>query len=224
MSTRGAVAGAAARRGRAGSWAVSASRRRRRCPAASPVKPLRSWVATLCRPDGCNLRPANDTSTPRSRATRGAGHRHRGAPVHRPVRVRRVGAAHHAGDHKRDSGRRAGRIQPQRRLFKGVGAVHHDHAFGAAVGRPARRRTDQIPVGRDQLANCPWPSRRRHRRRGRRPTPHHPASGRPHSIGCGRTRDRPAGRDDGHFGSHLRSSRIARRCPGAAGLRRTSSG
>ena len=138
-----------ARRGRGELGPVEQSPRRRRCRSDSPAKPS-SAVATLRRPNGCSTRPAKHTSTPRSRAAGLAATVERVAQIRRTVGVGRVGAAHGAGEHDRNSPG-VGQIQPQRRLLEGVGAVGHDHAFGTAGRRGAGRRADHIPIGRGQL-------------------------------------------------------------------------
>ena len=184
-----------------------------------PAKPIPA--ATLCRPNGCNTGPANDTSTPSPRAAGVAGHRHRVAQIGRAVRVGCVGAAHRSGDHQRD-GAVVGEVQPQRRLLEGVGAVCHDHASSAAVGRRPGCRADDVPVGRAQL---------------RAVLRHHvdhvdvqpggefgTVVDRPlHPVGPCAAGDGPAGGDDGHA-AHLSDHPACRAVPRRSPARRVVAG
>ena len=115
-----------------------------------PAKPLKSWVATLRKPNGCQ-HPAGETDQ-HAEVTggRAGGHRQRVAQIGRTVGVGGVGAAHGAGQHHRN-GAVVGQVQPQRGLFHGVGAVSDDHPVGAVTDRGPHRGADPVPVGRRQL-------------------------------------------------------------------------
>jgi len=88
-------------------------------PSSSPAKPLMSWVATLCNPNGCNTRPAKHSSTP-SRGRPGWPPPPARHADWRDRRRRGIGAAHGAGQHDRDVAR-IGEFEPQKALLHGVG-------------------------------------------------------------------------------------------------------